>query len=84
MAGTAIALVTPNELRGQVSGLYLLVINAVGLGIGPMLVGALSDNVFTGGDGVRYGLALVNLVTAPIAFRLIRRASAPYAERRAA
>ncbi len=84
MAGTAIALVTANELRGQVSGLYLLVINAVGLGIGPMLVGALSDHVFTGGDGVRYGLALVNLVTAPLAFWLIRRACAPYVQRRAA
>ncbi len=82
MAGTAIGLVTPNELRGQVSALYMLVINAVGLGIGPMLVGAMSDYVFTGGDGIRYGLALVNLVTAPLALWLIWRARAPYLERR--
>lgn len=84
MAGTAIALVTPNELRGQVSALYMVVINAVGLGIGPMIVGAMSDYVFTGSDGVRYGLALVNLVTAPLAFWLIWRARSPYAERRTA
>jgi MFS family permease len=82
MAGTAIGLVTPNELRGQVSALYMLVINAVGLGLGPMLVGAMSDHLFTGGDGIRYGLALVNLVTAPLAFWLIWRARAPYAARR--
>lgn len=82
MAGTAIALVTPNELRGQVSALYMLVINAVGLGIGPMIVGAMSDYVFTGGDGVRYGLALINLVTTPLAFWLIWRARRPYTLRR--
>jgi MFS family permease len=82
MAGTAIGLVTPNELRGQVSALYMLVINAVGLGLGPMVVGAMSDFLFTGADGVRYGLAFVNLVTAPFAFWLIRRARKPYLERR--
>jgi MFS family permease len=84
MAGTAIGLVTPNELRGQVSALYMLVINAVGLGLGPMLVGAMSDYLFTGPDGVRFGLAVVNLVTAPMAFWLIRRARRPYLERRGA
>lgn len=83
MAGTAIGLVTPNRLRGQVSALYMLAINAVGLGLGPMLVGAMSDRLFTGADGIRYGLALVNLLTAPLAFLLIRRAYAPYGALRA-
>lgn len=82
MAGTAIGLVTPNELRGQVSALYMLVINAVGLGLGPMLVGAMSDYLFTGPDGVRFGLAVVNLVTAPMAFWLLRRTRRPYLARR--
>jgi MFS family permease len=84
MAGTAIGLVTPNELRGQVSALYMLVINAVGLGLGPMLVGAMSDYLFTGSDGVRFSLAVVNLVTAPVAFWLIWRARRPYLDRRGA
>jgi MFS family permease len=83
MAGTAIGLITPNRLRGQVSAVYMLVINAVGLGLGPVIVGALSDTVFTGADGVRYGLALVNLATAPLAIGLIWMALAPYRHRRA-
>lgn len=83
MAGTAIALVTPNELRGQVSALYMLVINAVGLGLGPVVVGAFSDLIFTGGDGVRYSLALVNILTAPLAWWVLTRAYAPYRALRA-
>lgn len=78
MAGTALQLATPNELRGTLSALYMLVINTVGLGAGPVLVGAMSDNLFTGPDGVRYGLALVNFAAAPIAMGLLVLAFRPY------
>lgn len=83
MAGTAIQLVTPNELRGQVSALYMLVINVVGLGAGPIVVGAMSDFLFPGPDGVRYGLALVNAVAAPVAMLCLLLAFAPYRQARA-
>jgi hypothetical protein len=49
-----------------------------------MVVGAMSDFLFTGSDGVRFGLAVVNLATAPFAFWLIWRARRPYLERRGA
>ncbi|QMW21763.1 MFS transporter [Sandaracinobacteroides saxicola] len=78
MAGTAIALITPNELRGQVSASYMLTINAVGLGLGPVIVGLLSDTLFTTPDGVRYSLALVAAVTTPLAFLLLWRGLAAY------
>lgn len=67
MAGTAIQLITPNRLRGQMSALYMLVINVVGLGLGPLIIGLFSDFVFTDRTGVRYSLALVNFVCAPLA-----------------
>ncbi len=67
LAGTAIQLITPNRLRGQMSALYMLVINVVGLGLGPLIIGLFSDFVFTDRAGVRYSLALVNFVCAPLA-----------------
>ncbi|WP_194744404.1 spinster family MFS transporter [Thermaurantiacus tibetensis] len=84
MAATALQLATPNELRGQVSALYMLVINTVGLGLGPVIVGALSDQLFTGPDGVRYGLALVNAACAPLAMAALLLALRPYRAIRAA
>lgn len=78
MAGTAIQLVTPNALRGQVSALYMLVINLVGLGLGPLIVGLFNDLVFTGPSGVRYSLASVNAACAPLAFILLVAGFGPY------
>jgi MFS family permease len=71
MAATAIQLVTPNRLRGQVTALYLTIVNLVGLGLGPILVGLFTDHLFTGPADVRYSLALVNGVCAPAATVLL-------------
>jgi MFS family permease len=38
LAITALQLVTPSDLRGQVSAIFLLVINIAGIGFGPVLV----------------------------------------------
>lgn len=83
MAATAIQLITPNEMRGQVTALYLLVINLVGLGLGPLIVGLFSDFAFTGVEGVRYSLAIINMVTAPLAFLLLAIGFRHYRELRA-
>src|SRR5262249_41366807 len=61
MAATAIQLMMPNRMRGQVSALYVTVVNLVGLGAGPLLVGLFNDHLFTQASGVRYSLAVVNL-----------------------
>lgn len=84
MAGTAIQLVTPNQLRGQVSALYMMVINLVGLGLGPLIVGLFNDLLFTGPGGVRYSLAWVNAAAAPLAFILLYRGFHPYRQLREA
>jgi hypothetical protein len=48
---TALQLLTPNRLRGQVSALYVFVLSVIGIGFGPTLVGIISDVL------VRYGLS---------------------------
>ena len=66
-AGTAaLQTITPNQLRAQISALYLLAINLIGLGIGPMMTGAITDFVFASEDQLRYSLSLVFGVTAPL------------------
>jgi len=55
-APSAIGAVTPNEMRGQVSALYLLVINLLGIGLGPTVPALMTDFVF--GDEAMLGQSL--------------------------
>lgn len=57
IAPAAIMQVTPSRMRGQVSSLYLFVINLIGLGIGPTAVALFTDYVF--GDDQRVGSSIL-------------------------
>jgi len=46
----AIQVVTPNEMRGFVSGIYVFVAVVIGLGVGPPLIAVLTDYVFKSPD----------------------------------
>jgi MFS family permease len=52
-------LVTPRRLRGQVSAAYILVLNALGLGIAPALIGWLSSLSADDPHGLRFAVAEV-------------------------
>lgn len=71
LAGTAIQLIAPNRMRGQLTAMFLFVINFVGLGFGPLLIGLLTDYVFADESLLRYSLAGVAAITLPIAAILI-------------
>lgn len=49
----ALQLITPNEFRGQITAIYLLVISLIGLGIGPTAVALITDHYF--GDPLQVG-----------------------------
>jgi MFS family permease len=55
-AAAALQIITPPQMRGRMSALYLFVISGIGLGVGPSLVAALSDLVFR--SEARLGAAL--------------------------
>jgi MFS family permease len=78
LAGAAIQFVTPNRMRGQTSAVYLTIINLVGLGVGPILVGLFTDYLFTGPSDIRYSISVVNFVSAPAAAILLLMAAKPY------
>ncbi len=52
-------LTTPQEARAQISGLYVLFINVVGLGLGPTMVGLLSTHMASGAGDLRVAISLV-------------------------
>jgi MFS family permease len=77
-AAASIQLIVPNRARGQVTALYITLTTLVGLAIGPVLVGLLTDHVFQEPADIRYSLALVVGVSAPLMFLLILAARPHY------
>jgi hypothetical protein len=67
-AGTAIQLIIPNRARGQVSALYVTFTTLVGLGVSSLSVGLLTDRMFGDPAAIRYSMAIVIGVAAPLAF----------------
>lgn len=57
VSASAIQDLMPNRLRGQVSAIYLFVVNLIGLGLGPTAVALLTDYLF--GDDAKVGWSLM-------------------------
>lgn len=79
MSYGALPVIVPNRLRAQVSAVYLMMGSAIGTGLGPILTGAISDNLFPEADGVRYSLMLMMGACAPIWLGLLWYARPHYA-----
>ncbi|MEO0032780.1 MAG: hypothetical protein RIS94_2538, partial [Pseudomonadota bacterium] len=77
-AGTALQLIVPNRTRGQVTALYIMVISLVGIGLGPLVIGFMTDHVFTAPADIRYSLAIVVGTAAPVMWVLLMLALKPY------
>ena len=76
--GTALQLMTPPRMRGRIMAIYLLVVTLVGMGLGPLLIGIFSDNVFTAKTGLAPSMAVValgGLVIATLVLAWARRAA---------
>ena len=58
--------------------MYITMTTLIGLGVGPMIVGFMSDHVFTGPTGIRYAMALVIGVAAPLLLLFLSLARRPY------
>jgi len=78
LAPAAISAITPNRMRAQVTALYLLCINAFGFGVGPWLIGKLTDSVFGDPSQLRYAVALTAAGALPLALVMLWRSLAQY------
>ena len=75
----ALQSVTPNEMRGQITAIFLFIFNLVGYGIGPFYIGALTDLIGAESQ-LRYSLAASTAIAGPIATFILWRAMKPYGE----
>lgn len=60
-------LITPNRMRGQVSAIYLFIINLIGLGLGPTAVAVATDYLFKNDAAVGKSLGLVGIISTVLA-----------------
>jgi MFS family permease len=59
----SLQLVTPNEMRGRVSAIYLFIANVLGTGLGPTVIAIITDLDFHDEALLRYSLVLAALFT---------------------
>ena len=78
MAPAALQVVTPNQMRGQLSAVWMLVLNLVTAGAGPSAVGVITDYVFGDPLAVGQSIALVNCLCVPLAALALWAALKPF------
>ncbi len=71
MGPMAVNQVTPNQMRAQVSAVYLFTVNFLGLGFGPALVPMISDYILRDPMQIRWGLLIVVVTAGTIAAILL-------------
>lgn len=70
-AAAAIQVLAPNHLRAQLSAMFLLVSNIVGMGIGTTLVALLTDKVFGSPKAVDSSMAIILGLASIVCFTLL-------------
>jgi MFS family permease len=77
-AVAAVQEITPNRMRAQAGALFVSALTLIGLGLGPSLVGLLTDRVFGADSAVRYSLLIVTAAGLSAAATLLAAGLAPY------
>ena len=75
----AILSVTPNEMRGQVSAIYLFCISVIGGGFGPTAIALITDHVLHDEAMLRFSMSGFAAVVGPLVIFLIWKAMGCYA-----
>jgi MFS family permease len=78
VAPAAIQQMMPNTMRAQATAFYLFVINLVGIGLGPTIVAALTEDVFRDKQAVHLSLLVVGAVSYTLAIFLLAVGLKPY------
>lgn len=73
----ALQSVTPNHLRGQVTFMFLFIMNVIGMMMGPLIVSTFTDVVFSE-ENIRYSLFLTAALMGPPAIFVFWAGMKPY------
>ena len=69
----------PNEMRGQVTALFLFIFNVFGTGLAPFIVGLITDYVVGSEAKIAYSIAITAAITGPLACLMIWSGMKSYA-----
>lgn len=83
-ATAALNMVTPNQMRGQVGAIYQLALNLIGVGIGPVAIGAITDYVMKDEALLRYSLVIAAIAILPFTILVLWLARGPFRRAREA
>ncbi len=75
----ALQSVVPNQMRGQVTALYLLTFTLAGQAIGPSFIAAITEHIIGDEAGLRYALSGSAAVMMPLAIIIMITGLKPYA-----
>lgn len=75
----ALPLIAPPEIRAQVAAIYMLILS-IGNALGPPFTGWLSDNIFTGHDGIIYSLVAITSLFGSVGVLLLWAGRRHFAE----
>jgi MFS family permease len=78
VAASALQIMTPSRMRGQLTAVYFFVQSLIGLGIGPTMVGLLTEHVFRDPQMLRYSLVITGGIAQILAAGLFLLALRPY------
>lgn len=76
----ALQVICPNEMRGQITALFLFVFTMIGAAIGPTAVAILTDYVFGAENLVRYSIVTVNAIVGVVGSTIFWFGMKPYGE----
>jgi MFS family permease len=64
-AAAALQIMAPHDLRARLSAIYLLILNLIGIGLGPLCIAAISDHLLGGKAYIGTGMSVVGAVAVP-------------------
>jgi MFS family permease len=74
----ALQIITPNEMRGQITALFLFIFNTFGTGIAPLVIGLVTNHVIGSEAKIGESIALTAAVLGPLAVLITWSGLAPY------
>lgn len=77
---TAMQMLAPNQLRAQISAIFLLVSNLVAVGIGTTLVALVTDKIFENPLMVGTSLSIVGGIACVLSFVLLKKGCKAFAD----
>ena len=78
VAAAALQIMVPSRMRGQLTAVYFFVQSLIGLGVGPTMVGFLTDHLFRNQQMLRYSLTITGTTAQLLAACLFLMALRPY------